>query len=67
MKELFRTDAEECPACHTRNVHKVARIDPTLGQHPADEPPANELWACGDCALSFIKGPARVRLGRALQ
>jgi hypothetical protein len=37
------------------------RVDPTLGQHPADEPPANELWACRDCAVSFIKGPARAK------
>jgi ribosomal protein L37AE/L43A len=61
MKELFRAGKEECPACHTRNVHKVARIDPTLGQHPADEAPARELWACQDCAVSFIREPARVR------
>jgi hypothetical protein len=47
MRELFRTAKEECPACHTANVRKVARIDPALGQHAPTQPATNELWACG--------------------
>ena len=61
MRELFRTPKEECPACHSAKVHKVARIDPTLGQHTPTQPASNELWACADCAVSFIKGPIRAR------
>jgi ribosomal protein L37AE/L43A len=61
MRELFRAAKEECPACHTANVRKVARIDPAFGQHSPTEPATNELWACADCAVSFIKGPARAR------
>jgi hypothetical protein len=61
MRKLFRTAKEECPVCHTANVHKVAGIDAAFGQHAPTHPATNELWACGDCAVSFIKGPARAR------